>query len=87
MYYNEDYRMRPGMVDIFDHVNVCMIEVLAGDLVGVSMVVAAHLDEYQVGGLFGVDVPCLGLVAVEFVCTATGVGCLVPVPCLCDNER
>lgn len=37
--------MWPGTVDIFDHVDVCVVEILAGDLVGMSVVVAAHLDE------------------------------------------
>lgn len=81
-YDNEDYRVRPDMVDVFDHVDICMVEVLAWDLVRVSVVVAAHLDEDQVSRLFGVDVPCLGVVAVELAGAATGVGCPVPVPCL-----
>jgi hypothetical protein len=71
-------------VYVFDHVDVCVVEIFAGNFVGVSVVIAAHLDEYQVGGLFGVDVPFFGLVAVEGVGAAAGVGCLVPVPCLCN---
>lgn len=81
-YNNEDYRVRPDMVDVFDHVDIRMVEIFPGDLVGVSVIVAAHLDEDQVSRLFGVDVPCLGVVAVELAGAATGVGCLVPVPCL-----
>lgn len=44
-YYNENYRMGPGGVDIFNQVNVCVVEILAGDFVGVSEVVATHLDQ------------------------------------------
>lgn len=81
-YNNEDYRVRPDVVDVFDHVDIRMVEIFPGDLVGVSVIVAAHLDEDQVSRLFGVDVPCLGVVAVELAGAATGVGCLVPIPCL-----
>lgn len=78
--------MRPGTVNVVDHVDVCVVEIFAGDLVGMAVVVAAHLDEYEVGRLFGVDVPFFRLVAVECVCAASRVGCLVPVPRLCIRE-
>lgn len=85
-YNNEDYRVRPDVVYVFDHVDIRMVEIFPGDLVGVSVVVAAHLDEDQISRLFGVDVPCLRVVAVELTGTATRVGSLVPVPCLRGSE-
>lgn len=52
-YHDQNDGVGPGAVDVFDHVHVGMIKVSAWDLVGMSVVVSAHLDDDQVGGLLG----------------------------------
>lgn len=72
--------MGPVAVNILDQLDVGVVEFVAGNLVRVTVVIAAHLDHDKVGGLFGCIVEFLGLVAIECVCTATGVRRAVPVP-------
>lgn len=62
-----------------------MVELVSGDIVRVTVVVTAHLDHDEVGGLFGVVVEFLGLVAEECVRAAAGVGGAVPVPGLFNS--
>lgn len=59
-------------MDIFDQVDVGVVEFIAGDFVRVAVVVAAHLDHDEVGR-FGAVVEFLGLVAEECVCATAGV--------------
>lgn len=54
MAYNYQHnRVRPGPMDILDQIDVRVVEVPAGNLVRVSMVVSTHLNDDQVGWLFG----------------------------------
>lgn len=52
-YHDQNNGVGPGAVDILDHVYVGVVEVSAWDLVRVAIVVSAHLDDDQVGGLLG----------------------------------
>lgn len=79
-YHNKNNSVWPGAVDILDQIDVRVVEVPAGDLVRVSVVVAAHLDDDQIGGLFGRVIEFFRVVAVECVGAAAGVGGAVPVP-------
>lgn len=67
-------------MDLLHHVDVRLVEFVAGHFVRVAPVVSAHLDEHQVGGLLGRVVEGGRVVAVELVGTGSGVGGTVPPP-------
>lgn len=72
--------MGPCTVNIVDQGDVGVVKLIARDLVRVTVVVAAHLDDDQVRRLFGLVVEFLRLIAEERVGTAAGVRGMVPVP-------
>jgi hypothetical protein len=67
-------------VNIVDQGDVGVVKFVAWDLVRVTVVIAAHLDDDEVGWLLSLVVELLGLVAEERVGTAAGVRGMVPVP-------
>jgi hypothetical protein len=81
-YHEQDDGVGPVGVDILHQVNVGVVVIPTRDFVGVAVVVTAHLDDHQIGRLLFLDVPVLGLVAVNGTCARAGVGGAVPVPSL-----
>lgn len=65
--------MWPRAMDILDQIDVRVVEVLARDLIRMSVVVSAHLDNHQIGRLFSRIIEFFGFVAVECMCPAAGV--------------
>lgn len=74
------------LVDVLDDLDIPVEEVLSGDLVRMAVVVASHLDDDQVGRLFGRDVPLFRLAAVHTGSAGAGIGGLVPVPDLSSYQ-
>jgi hypothetical protein len=68
------------VVDILNEVDVSLVEVLSGDLVRATVVVSAHLDDDQVGGLLSRHVVLFRLVVVHGAGARARVGGSVPVP-------
>jgi hypothetical protein len=68
------------VVDVLNEVDVSLVEVLSGDLVRVAVVISAHLDDDQVGGLLSRHVVLFRLVVVHGACARARVGGSVPVP-------
>lgn len=60
-------------MDIFNHINISFCEFIAWDFVRGSMVVSAHLDNDEVGGLLGLHVVFFGLAAIHGSCADAGV--------------
>lgn len=83
-YHDDNRSVWPGFVDVLDDLDIPVEEVLSGNLVRMAMVIASHLDDDQVGRLFGRDVPLFRLAAVHFARARTGIGGFVPVPDLSD---
>jgi hypothetical protein len=68
------------VVDILNEINVSLVEILSGDLVRATVVISAHLDDDQVGGLLGRHVVLFRLVVVHGAGARARVGGSVPVP-------
>jgi hypothetical protein len=68
------------VVDILNEVDVSLVEVFSGDLVRVAVVVSAHLDDDQVGGLLSRHVVLFRLMVVHGAGARARIGGTVPVP-------
>lgn len=44
-YHEDNGSFRPDLMDVFDHVDVGLVEVVRGDLIRRSMVISAHLED------------------------------------------
>lgn len=67
-YHEDDDRIRPVRVDILHQVDVGMVVIPAGDFVGLTVIVTAHLDDHKVGRLLCFHVPLLGAAIVDRMC-------------------
>lgn len=60
-------------MDILHQVDVGMVVIPAGDLVGVTVIVTTHLDDHKIGWLLCFHVPLLGVAVVDGTCARAGV--------------
>lgn len=74
--------MRPDGVDIIHQIDVGVVVISPWDIVGMAVIVATHLDNYQISRLFYADVPLLGLMAVSCRSARSRIRGMVPEPLL-----
>lgn len=67
-YHEDDDRIRPVRMDILHQVDVGMVIIPAGDFVGLTVIVTAHLDDHKIGRLLCFHVPLLGAAVVDRMC-------------------
>lgn len=73
-------------MNIINQLDVSVVVVPSGNIVGMTMIIATHLNNHQVGRLFCTDIPILRLVAVCCRGTGTGVRGVVPEPLLMSSQ-
>ena len=70
---------------VLNQVDMGLIVLASGDLIGSTMINSAHLDEYSIRWLFGRVVEHLGFFAPVFVHSTLGVRGVVPIPALIEE--
>lgn len=73
-------------MNIIHQLDIGVVVVSTGDIVGMAMIIATHLNNHQVGRLLCADIPIFRLLAVCCRGTGAGVRGVVPEPLLISSQ-
>jgi hypothetical protein len=81
-YHKDDDCVWPDRVNIIYQVDVGVVVVSSRDVIGVTVVVTAHLDDNQVGRLLCANIPFLGCATISRGGTRARIRGMMPEPLL-----